>query len=50
MIGRTCLNCSAVFEGEDTLERLIKHQENCTKKQPYLDDETADFYEEEILD
>ena len=49
MIGRTCLNCNATFEGEDTLERLIIHQGSCDKEKPFLNDETADFYEEEIL-
>lgn len=49
MINRTCLNCSATFKHEQALERLIKHQDKCTKEKPHLNDETADFYEDELL-
>lgn len=49
MFNRICLNCKAVFKEPDSLDKLRTHQENCTNKEPYLNDETADFYEEEIL-
>lgn len=49
MVDRTCLNCGAFFQQGDTLDRLIKHQEKCTKEKPLLNDENADGYEEELL-
>lgn len=46
---RGCLNCWAYFEKEtdkETLRALREHQGNCTKEEPFRDDETAEGYDD----
>ena len=45
---RKCLFCNAVFEGDNTLDRLLKHKETCTSDTPFIDDDTTDYYGEEV--
>ena len=46
MIKRKCLICNAYFLGdkEDTLKKLKNHKENCSRDEPYTNDNTADGY------
>lgn len=48
MVERTCLLCNGVFvgESEDTLARLRKHQKECTKEEPFKNDDSVDYYKE----
>ena len=47
MLTRSCNKCGAVFNFED-IEKLKEHLKNCTREEPFLDDENAIRYEEEL--